>query len=232
MPRRSAADLRTPPKSPPRMYRSTVRPMIIGARSAAAELIKIAINAVLTLRRSPAVRGQSRLSAVTKPAFDSWWAVLLSVYWLEVAGAALRLINLHVFRRRFHQLFVGTRRQYFSLHQENNLIVVFNRRHFLRYRKKRNARIIVVNVFQNLPLRRCVHPRGKIVEQQHARIQRQGAGQHDALLLSSGKAGTSLRDDSVELLGQGIDEVSELRGGNGLFEILIFYRGAERNVLA
>jgi len=46
--------------------------MIIGARSAAAELIKIAINAVLTLRRSPAVRGQSRLSAVTKPAFDSW----------------------------------------------------------------------------------------------------------------------------------------------------------------
>ncbi len=93
-------------------------------------------------------------------------------------------------------------------------------------------RIIRCHVGQDLPLGFIVDARGKVVQQQDARIKRQGARQHDALLLPAGEAGPALGNDGVEFFGQGVNVFPELGGGDRLFQTRVFDRVAEGDVLA
>ena len=81
-----------------------------------------------------------------------------------------------------------------------------------------------MHVFENRPFGGGIHARGEIVEQQHLRIQRQRASQHDALLLPAGKAGAALGNDGFQPLRQSGDEVLKFRGGDRLPDILLLRR--------
>ena len=81
--------------------------------------------------------------------------------------------------------------------------------------------IVPLHVLEDLALGRGVDARGEVVEQQHARIERQRPRQHDALLLAARQAGAALRDDGVEPLRQRRDEVLQLGGRDRLLEVLV-----------
>ena len=92
--------------------------------------------------------------------------------------------------------------------------------------------IVPPHVLEDLALGGRVDARGEIVEQQHARVQRQRAGQHDALLLAARQAAAALGDDGVELVGQAVDEIGQLGGRDRLLEVRVGDGLAEGDVLA
>src|ERR1700685_4627274 len=88
-----------------------------------------------------------------------------------------------------------------------------------------------MDIPQNGALGGAVDARGKVVEQQHFRIQRQGARQHHTLLLAAGKRGSALRHHRVQTLRQGPDKIAQFRGCNRLFQVLVRDARAEGDVL-
>src|SRR4051794_2039858 len=104
------------------MCRSTARPIIAGATSAAAEATMVATNAMVIRWRSPASSGSRRASAVRTVVLGSASFALLSVYGFVVTGASLRVINLHVFRTALEQLLVGACGQHLAFHQHDDLV--------------------------------------------------------------------------------------------------------------
>src|SRR5262249_16468193 len=95
-----------------------------------------------------------------------------------------------------------------------------------------DVRVIASNVLQDLALGVGVHSSGEIVKQQDARVDRQRAGQHDALLLSSRKARATLGNHRVDSLRQRFHKVVKLGAVDGLVEIGIRHVRTKRNVLA
>src|SRR6478672_2571720 len=94
-----------------------------GATKFATELRVMAATAMMTLRFSPAIRGRNRLIPLRSDAGARWLRPDSSVYFI-VAGAALRVEELDIFGRSLHQLLMRSRGQYFSFHQENDLVVI------------------------------------------------------------------------------------------------------------
>ena len=72
----------------------------------------------------------------------------------------------------------------------------------------------------------------EVVEQQDARVERERARQHEALLLAARQAAAALGDHRVESRRQRGDEVVELGGGDRPGEIGVGHGAAERDVLA
>ena len=68
-----------------------------------------------------------------------------------------------------------------------------------------------VERFLDLRLGRQIHAGGRVVQDQDARIEQQGAGDGDALLLSAAEGGAAFADGRVVAIGEGHDEV--MRGG-------------------
>src|SRR5260221_4579272 len=178
----------------------------------------VAAKAVTTLRRWWARTAARRLSPVRTDALSSPCAAL-SLYGFVVAGASLGLINLHVFRARLEQLRVSAGGQHLAFHQHDNLVVVFDRRDLLRDRDERQARVVPPDVLENLALGRGVDARGEVVEQEHARVERERARQHDPLFLPARQARAALRHGRRDPPRQRLDEVLQLRWGEGLLYV-------------
>ena len=68
-----------------------------------------------------------------------------------------------------------------------------------------------MHVAENGALGGGIDARREVVEQQHAGVERERAGQHDALLLAAGKAGAALGNHGLEALRQGGDEIVRAR---------------------
>src|SRR5260221_12093961 len=100
--------------------------MISGPVRPISDATMVAAKAVTMLPRWPASTGARRLSAVRTEALASPGAAL-SLYRLVMAGASLRLINLHVFGTRREQLLVRAGRQHLAFHEQHNLVVSFDR---------------------------------------------------------------------------------------------------------
>src|SRR6266852_3880546 len=155
--------------------------MMTGAMSDAPEATIVATKAATTLRRWPAITGASRLSAAPTDALRCCPCALLSLYGFVVAGASLGVIDLDVLGTCLKQLLVGACRQHLTLHERHDLVVVLDRRDLLRHRQQGQARIVLLDVLEDLALGRGIDARGEIVEQQHTGIECQRPRQHDAL---------------------------------------------------
>src|SRR5678816_4378995 len=212
------------------MYVSIVCAIRTGPVSAASELMVMAITATMMWGFSSATSGTNRLIPLRSDTGPRLLGPVSSLYFI-VAGAALGVEELDIFRRCLHQFLMFSRRQDLSLHQKDDLVVIDYGRDLLRHRDKRNPRIILAHVLQNDALRGGIHARGEIIQQQHFGIERQSPGQHDALLLSAGKAGPALGNHCVQSLRKGRDEILKLRRGNRPFEVSFMDRAAERDVL-
>ncbi len=81
--------------------------MMIGATSATVDATIVATKAAARLACWSAITGASRLSAPTTEALCWPAGASLSLYGFVVAGASLRVIDLHVLGRRFHQVLMG-----------------------------------------------------------------------------------------------------------------------------
>src|SRR5579862_3169674 len=133
------------------MKTSTVRPMIIGPRSPDTDVTMTAASACTTSVCSPAMTGLSRRMAATMPRAGASCVRLLSRYGFIVAGAALGVMNLHVFRRRLKQMPMGAGGEDLAFHQENDLVVVLDRSDLLRHGDQRHVRVVSPDVLENRP---------------------------------------------------------------------------------
>src|SRR4051812_5368490 len=118
-----------------------------GATSAATELMVIAATATMICRFSSLISGRKRLIPLRS---DAGWRGPFpesSVYFI-VAGAALRVEELDIFGRCLHELLMRSSGQHLSLHQKNDLVVIHHRCNLLRYRNKRDPRVVFADVFQ------------------------------------------------------------------------------------
>src|SRR5690242_19243621 len=95
------------------------RPMMTGAMRVALELTSMATTAMTRGPRSSAIRGTKRLIAARSGVLLPNGLVFSSLYFI-VAGAPLRIVDLHVFRGSLHQLPMGPCGQNLSFHQEND----------------------------------------------------------------------------------------------------------------
>src|SRR2546422_47215 len=136
-----------------------------GPSSADPFVTSIAKNAESTRRFSSVSSGARRFSAVPIAGDCSGLSPLFSVYFV-VTGTALRVINLDVLRRCFHQLLMRTCRKDLTLHQQDDLIIIFDRRNFLSDRQERNTWVITMDVLEDFPFGIRVNARSEIVEQQ------------------------------------------------------------------
>src|SRR5579862_9306276 len=119
--------------------------MMTGATRVAPELTNMATSATIIRPRSSAIRGTKRLIAVRSEVLLPNALVFSSLYFI-VTGAPLRIVDLHVFRGSFHQFAMGSRSQNLSFHQENDPIVVLDRRDLLRHRDQSDAGVFLLNV--------------------------------------------------------------------------------------
>src|ERR1700730_1656482 len=106
--------------------------MMMGATRVAPEVISMATRATAIWPRSSATSGTKRLIPARSEVLLPKALVFSSLYFI-VTGAPLRIINLHVFRRGFHQLAMGPRSQDLPFHQKNDPIVVLDGRDLLRH---------------------------------------------------------------------------------------------------
>src|SRR5258707_317203 len=120
--------------------------------------------------------------------------------------------------------------QQFTFHQQNNLVIMFNRSNFLGDRYQGYARIIILNILQNFLFGLRINTRRKIIKEEDFWIQRQSPGEHDALLLSAGKSGSPFGNNRVEFLRKVVNKVTEFSRFNGLFKIFVLHRITERDV--
>src|SRR5581483_6321590 len=197
----------------------------------ALELTSIAATATARPLRSGIISGTKRLVAARSERFEPNALVVSSLYFIYVC-AALRIVNLDVFRRSFHELRVGSGGEHLAFHQDNNLIVVFDGSDFLRHRNQRDAGVLFVDVFQDGALGGGIDARGEIVKQQDLGIERKRAGQHHALLLPAGKRGTALGNHHIEPFRQSSNKILQLRRGNRFFQVGVGDVRAERDILA
>src|SRR5437868_3165148 len=116
--------------------------MMTGASKPVADATIVATNAVATRWRSSASSGASRPSAAQSDTLACPACALLSVYGFVMAGASLRLIDLHVFGTALEQLVVAADREDFAFHQQHDLVVILDRSDFLRHRQQRDARVV------------------------------------------------------------------------------------------
>ena len=76
-----------------------------------------------------------------------------------------------------------------------------------------------------------VHAGGGFVEDEEARIVREGAGEIDQLALADGQRGAALVDGGADPLGKGLDEIGETNLADGVFDGLAVDAGSsEANV--
>src|SRR5436190_19538200 len=123
-----------------------------GPVNAASELIVIDTTATMMLPFSLATNGTNRLTPVRSDTGARLLGPVSSLYFI-VAGAALGVEELDIFRRCLHQFLMPSGRQDLSLHQKDDLVVIHDGRNLLRHRDERNPRIILAHVLQNRALR-------------------------------------------------------------------------------
>src|SRR5260370_31557067 len=165
--------------------------MMTGPPSVARELTSMAATATARGPRSGTINGTKRLIPARRERFAPTALVVSSLYFIDI-GTSLRVVDLHIFRRSFEELRVGSGGEHLTFHQKDDLVVVLDGRDLLRYRNQSDAGISFVDVPQNGALGDGIDARGEIVEQQNLGIQRQRAGQHHTLLLAAGKSGSAL----------------------------------------
>src|SRR4029450_7887923 len=149
--------------------------MMSGPIRPASDEMMTATQAMVTLLRSVAMSGSKRTSAAMMPGCSALGGALLSAYELVLAGTALGVINLRVLRRGLKQLFVHTRCEGRTLHQQNNLIVVGDRCDLLCHREERRPGIVAVHVLEDGTRGRRVDASREVVEQQDPRVERKRA---------------------------------------------------------
>src|ERR1700683_3274668 len=154
-----------------RMLISIARPMMTGPIRVAPELTSMAVSATARKPRSGTINGAKRLMPARRDRFEPKAWLVSSLYFIKI-GTPLRVVDLHVFGRSFHELRVSSGGQQLAFHQKENLVVVLHRRDLLRYRDQSDTGILFVDVPQNGALGGGIDARGEIVEQQHLGIQR------------------------------------------------------------
>src|SRR5678816_1874981 len=131
------------------MYRSTARPLMTGAINPETDDTMVAAKAIATRPRRSVISGARRLTAVVKLTDVSRLLPLLSLYGFVIAGASLGVIDLHVLRARLEQLVMRARGEHFPFHDQDDLVVVFDRRNLLRHGHERERRIVPPHVRKN-----------------------------------------------------------------------------------
>src|SRR6476646_10080766 len=144
------------------MYVSMVCAIRTGPVNDASELMVMATTATITWRFSSPTSGTNRLIPLRSDTGPRLLGPVSSLYFI-VAGAALGVEELDIFRRCLHQFLMFSRRQDLSLHQKDDLVVIDYLCCLLDHRDKRNPRIILAHVLQNGVLRGGIHARGEII---------------------------------------------------------------------
>ena len=93
--------------------------------------------------------------------------------------------------------------------EDENAIGVLNGAQAVRDDDRSAAGEQAIERFANHDFGSRVHAGGGFVEDQEARIVRQGAGEADQLALADGKSGAALADHRFDALGQGIEKGPE-----------------------
>ena len=65
--------------------------------------------------------------------------------------------------------------------------------------------------FLNQPLRRCIHARGRFIENQNRRIFQQRTRDRESLLLADAQLYSAFADDAAQTIRQSIDETTRIR---------------------
>src|ERR1700727_1985448 len=106
-----------------RMSVSMMRTIKTGAMSVASELSTIAVRAAMQWRFSVAKNGRNFLLDSRTERLGRGPAAVSSLYFI-VAGAALGIVELDIFRRCLHEVPVGSAGQDLTLHQQDDLVVI------------------------------------------------------------------------------------------------------------
>src|SRR5688572_10202787 len=120
----------------------------------------------------------------------------------------------------------------FTFHQEDDVIVVADRRDFLCDGNERDAWVIFADIFKNAMLGVGVDASCEVIEQEDFWFDRQSSSKHQALLLSAGKARSAFGDDGIQSVGQRVEEVFEFCGFNRQVKILFACFTSKGDVLA
>src|SRR5437868_2509171 len=107
----------------------------------------MAASATAMWRRSGTISGTNLLIPALRERFVPNAFAVSSLYFIDIR-ASLRIVDLDVLRRGFHQLGVGPSGEHLSFHQENDLVVVLDGGDLLCHRDQGNAGIFFVNVLQ------------------------------------------------------------------------------------
>src|SRR5215472_1711716 len=104
--------------------------MMTGPTSVAPELTSMAAMATARRPRSGATSGAKRLMPARRVRFVPNGFTVSSLYFIDI-GAPLRIVDLDVFGRGFHQLGMSAGGEHLAFHQEDDLIVILDRGDFL-----------------------------------------------------------------------------------------------------
>src|SRR5215212_4617106 len=109
-----------------------------------------------------------------------------------------------------------TLRDDFALVQNNNFVGVYYGTNALCDHKGCASPHESIECFLDLRLRIEVNTRGRVIQDENTRVEEQGAGNSNALLLSAGERGTAFPNMCVIAIGERQDEVvclSSFRSG-------------------
>ena len=96
---------------------------------------------------------------------------------------------------------------------------------------RRGLREVALEVVEDLAFSAGIEGARRVVEEQHARLADEGAGEGDALSLPAGQADTALTDRRVDPLRQLADELVRLRSGECRLHRLFVERVPECQVV-
>ena len=150
-----------------------------------------------------------------------------------MAGAALRVIDLDVLGRGLEQLLVGARRQHLSFHQQDDLVVVLDRRDLLRDRQQRDARDSSGARSRGSCARWSVSTRA--VKSSSSSTRGLSASARASMMRCFWPPDRLVpRSDTMvsSFCGSAVDEVLQLRGRDRLLEVGVRHGRAEGDVLA
>src|SRR6185312_6421700 len=120
----------------------------------------------------------------------------------------------YIFRAGLHQFGMRSRGDDLAFHEQDDLFVVFDGGDLLGDGQQGDARVVAPDVGEDLLFGVRIHAGREVVQQQDTRFDGERAGQHDALFLTAGQGSTPFGNHSVELIGEAIDEIAELGGGD------------------
>src|SRR5581483_9285489 len=142
------------------------------------------------------------------------------------------LVDLAVDRARALQLLVRPARRDTAVVEDDDLVGERDRRQAVRDDQRRPVARRSAQPRADLGLRRRVDRRGRVVEDEDARIDRERSRDRDALALAARQGDPALADHGVVALGQSLDELVCLRGARGRLDGgVVEVAASERDVL-